>query len=127
MNNWPMHYRYDAHQDEGGVTHIHLTQFVVVHETPCTYQVVPDWAANYDPKWRKSYQKRVCKGSDRGHALPNRDLAWVSFQARQRFRLRHAEYQRRIASAALDYVGTVSAPPVKSVTLDRGESERFSL
>lgn len=118
MNNWPTHYRYDAHCDGGGRKHIHMTSYVVVHETRCTYQVVPDWASHWDEVERKRLQKRVMKGSDRGHALPSQELAWISFQARQRWRLRHAEHQRRIAQAALDFASSSPIAPPDSVTLD---------
>ena len=97
------HYRYDTVASEFNVT-ARLTVFIVQAETPCGYWVIERSCKGYITHFPELYKKMrrwVSKTSVKRYCYPTKDEAFKSYHIRQQWRVKHLEYQMRIAEAAL--------------------------
>ena len=97
----PIHYRYvDYHYEHCSVS-LELDEWIPVHETKCTYLLVPKWAVYGDGMVRYSKPKRVLKNSNKRYCYPCKDQAFESFKIRKEWQIKHANRSLARATEAL--------------------------
>lgn len=97
----PIHYRYvDYHYEHCNIT-LELDVWLPVHETECTYLLVPKWAVYGDGLVRYSKPKRVLKDSNKRYCYPCKDAAFASFRIRKEWQIKHAKRSMERATEAL--------------------------
>jgi len=98
----PVHYRYmDRHYERCNLS-LELEEWLPVHETKCTYLVVPRWSIYGDGMVRYSKPKRVLKTSNKRYCYPSKERAFESFIIRKEWQIKHAKRSLARATKALE-------------------------
>ena len=113
----PVHYRYVDHHYEHCSVSLEIDEWVPVHETTCTYLLVPKWSVYGDGLVRYSRPKRVLKNSNKRYCYPCKELAFESFKIRKEWQIKHAKRSLARATKALKL--TPDAPSIdKTIITD---------